>query len=293
MDYYDTLCMSGGGIKGFSFVSALKYLYDNHNLDMTKIKTFVGTSMGGILCFFLSLNYTLDELYDFIIKFNFKILEPSINIDNFLLNYGVEQGKKAEIIFINFLKEKYNKTDITFKELYNLTKNKLILIGTNYTKAKEEAFDYINTPELSVITALRITMSIPLVFTPILYNNCYYVDGGIINNFPIKYCNKNTTLGLYIKLCSDNNNLDSVFNIFQKCIVMVGDSINEKDINNNDVNIIVIKNIQETVDVIDFNLDIKKKEELFNLGVQASKEFIENYSYKICKNIINDIINKL
>lgn len=289
---YDTLCMSGGGIKGITFISALKYLKDNYKFDLSKIKNFVGTSVGGIFCFFFSLNYTIDDIYDFVIKFNFGLLEPSTNINNLLLNYGFDYGKKAEIVFKHFLKEKYNVSDMTFKEHYNLTKNKLVLIGTNYTKSCDGVFDYINTPDLSILTGVRISMSIPLIFTPILYENCYYIDGGVINNFPIKYCNKNTTLGIYIKLCCGNNELDSVFNIFQKCLKIIGDSATEKDIHNNDLDIIIINN-SNNINAVDFNIDIEKKKEIFNYGIEAAKEFINNIPYKICKNIINDIIKKI
>jgi NTE family protein len=38
---------------------------------------------------------------------------------------------------------------------------------------------------MSVRLAIRISISVPIVFTPVLYNNNYYVDGGVINNFPM------------------------------------------------------------------------------------------------------------
>ena len=86
-------------------------------------------------------------------------------------------------IIINFLKLKLNVNDITFIELYNITKKNLSMIGTNYTKGTEVCFNHINYPTLSVIKAIRISISVPLLFTPVLYNNDYYVDGAIYLHF--------------------------------------------------------------------------------------------------------------
>jgi patatin-like phospholipase/acyl hydrolase len=51
---YDTLCFSGGGIKGIIFVGILKHLKDINFIDMDNITTFIGTSIGSIISFILS-----------------------------------------------------------------------------------------------------------------------------------------------------------------------------------------------------------------------------------------------
>ena len=45
----DTLCFSGGGIKGFSFIGVLDYLAKNNKINLELIKNYVGTSCGAIL----------------------------------------------------------------------------------------------------------------------------------------------------------------------------------------------------------------------------------------------------
>ena len=44
-------------------------------------------------------------------------------------------------------------------------------------------------------------MLLPLLFKPMEYDNKCWIDGGVINNFPIDYCNDqiNNTLGIAIK----------------------------------------------------------------------------------------------
>ena len=34
--------------------------------------------------------------------------------------------------------------------------------------------------------AIRMSMSVPFVFEPVMHDGCYYVDGGTIDNYPIK-----------------------------------------------------------------------------------------------------------
>ena len=79
MDVYDTICLSGGGLKGFAFVGALEYLHNKSYIDLNKINNFVGTSVGSILSYLLTLGYTVQEIIDFILDFNFKSLESDVS----------------------------------------------------------------------------------------------------------------------------------------------------------------------------------------------------------------------
>ena len=62
----NTLCISGGGIKGISFISALDILIKHIYLDLTLINTFVGTSFGAIFCF---LFLTQERVFLFLITY--------------------------------------------------------------------------------------------------------------------------------------------------------------------------------------------------------------------------------
>ena len=121
MDYnlnYDTLCLAGCGPSGLSYISVLKKLNEKNIFFPEKIKKFVGTSIGSILCLFLMIDYKLSELLDFIKNFNFSYLEQEIDCEKFLINYGLNDGKKFIILLKTFILKKYNKNDITFKELF-------------------------------------------------------------------------------------------------------------------------------------------------------------------------------
>jgi predicted patatin/cPLA2 family phospholipase len=270
---FDTVCMSGGGIKGFSFLGALDYLEFNSYINTSKINNWVGTSAGSILSFLFSLGYTIHEIGDFILDFNFSKIQPDPCIDNLLVGFGIDDGSKFMLIMTGFLKEKYDVNDITFEEHFNLTNKKLIIIGANFSKGTEVVFSHETTPTMSVLTAIRISSSIPVVFTPVLYESDYYIDGGFVNNFPIKYCNPKTTLGIYIRN-SCSNQLTNIFGLINGCIAILSDTITKKDWTNVYPYIIEIDNFM--MEFINFNIDREKKLKIINLGQIFAKKYLEN-----------------
>lgn len=272
---YDTICLSGGGVKGFAYIGALEHMEQNNMLILDNINHWAGTSAGSMLSFILSLGYSIKDVKEFIIGFNFLKLIPEPKIDNIIENHGIDNGDKIMIIIKNFLKEKYNMDDITYEEHYKLTNKKLTIIGTNYTKGTEIVFNHINTPTMSVLLSVRISISIPVIFTPVLYNDDMYLDGGIVNNFPLNHCNKETTLGLYIKN-STSNKLTNIFTLLIGCVGMFCDTVSRKycpDINFNDYNIIEIENYD--AELTNFNLDIDKKLKIIKIGEESAIKYLD------------------
>ncbi len=195
---YDTICMSGGGVNGFSFISALDILIKYEYINLNKITKYVGTSCGSLICFLLNIDYTPNEIITYFKNFNFDYVDLNIDLNLFLSEFGFDNGNKfIELISILF-ERKYKLSNINFLDLYILTKKKLYIIGTNFTKGCEETFSYESTPKMLILDALRISISVPLVFTPIKYNDCYYIDGSITNHIAYELCNHLTTLCIYL-----------------------------------------------------------------------------------------------
>jgi hypothetical protein len=278
---YDTICLSGGGINCVSFIGCFLYFEEIKLFDINNIKTFYGTSAGSIICLFLILGYTAHEIYDFIINFNFNLLKIKFNIDYILKNNGFDNGHKLIKLLKYFIKNKLQVNDITFKELYDIKNVKFIINATNYSKNKEEIFSIDNTPDMSVILAIRISTSVPILFTPIYYNSNYYMDGALINNFQINKCNIKNTIG--ICACpsdidtlidnSINNSLLGIVGIIRRCISII---INSIYIKNKYDNVIIIKNTVVN-GLTDYNISIDIKKKLIDHG----RESAENYFRKI------------
>lgn len=287
---FDTICLSGGGIQGFSFIGALDYLSSIGYIQINKITNWVGTSAGSMLSLLMCIGYTPREINDFVVHFDFKKLNFDISIDNIFNEFGVNNGKSFIFVISSFIKNKLNIDDLTFTELYNYTQKKLVVIGTNFSQCTEEVFSLETTPSMSIVTAIRISMSVPILFTPVLYNSAYYVDGGIKNNFPIKYCNKGTTLGIYIKTAHKITEISSVFTVLYGCVSIVNDTITLKDI---DQYKYIIQINEFAGDFINFELDKEKKIKIINSGKIHAQKFIEGLPENIAKSLINQIVDQI
>lgn len=269
MDKYniiDTLCIGSGGVNGISYLGALRHLISIDYINLDKIKTYIGSSIGALFSALIVLGYSVDELIDFILNFNFEVLESDIDYDNVFINYGLCNNDKLKLMIEHFIKKKNYNTSITFSELYIQTNKKLIITGTNITDSKIEYFDHINTPQMTIVDAVRISTCLPIIFFPINYNGKYYVDGGVASNMPINICNKITTLGISAKY---NLNIDSILSVLLTCINMALES----QINNSDYNLIMIETVSSSVNL---QLDKEDKIKLVDNGINAAIQYINN-----------------
>ncbi len=280
---YKTLCISGGGISGICVISALKCLEENKIFNNNKIKNYVGTSVGSIINFILILDYKIDFILEFFKSFNLNDLFSNIDIENLFENYGLNKGNEFKKTLQSFLFNKLQKNDITFDELYKLTKKRIGIIGTNISKNREEYFSLETTPNMSVLLAINISIRIPIILTPIKYNNNYYIDGGISNNFPINYCNKNKTLGIIL-----HNKINHNITNFNTCITAIYDNIfkfinykHEFNINNT----IILNGIKG------YSINDNKLNETLKKSKDQTIKFIINNNKMIIYSLVNDLID--
>jgi predicted acylesterase/phospholipase RssA len=192
---YNEIIISSGGVKAISIIGALNEFTKNYPIN--KIEYFTGCSAGGIICLFLNLGYTINEINDIILKINFSIFQE-IKLLNLIQKCGLDEGVK----FTNFLKatiiNKGFNHYITFQELYDLTNKVLTISVVNITKGITEYHNYLNTPHLSVLLSVRMSSNVPILFSPILYNDCYYVDGALLDPFPYYYIKNTNKFGLWL-----------------------------------------------------------------------------------------------
>jgi len=180
---YKTLVISGGGLKGISYLGCLHEINKIQNLN--EFNDFYGTSVGALLCSLIVMGYTPLEIYNFSLELDFRKLvnKKSHSIDSFLNDYGVDDCGKIIFIFKAFIKNKTNNEDITLKELSKLTKKRLFIATTCLSNRKLELINSKNYPDLRLWEAIRMSISIPLIFKPYKYNDKYYIDGAVTNNF--------------------------------------------------------------------------------------------------------------
>jgi predicted acylesterase/phospholipase RssA len=275
---FSNLCFGGGGMKIIPFIGALRFFLKNNIINFKLLKELIGVSAGSFLALLINLGYNIEEIESFILNFNYNFLIPENNSENLIFNYGLEPITKMNNLLKTFFINKQINHKITFLEFFKLTKIKLTIVITNLTKKKVEYWNYLNYPNIMVIDAVKISSCFPLVYQPIKINNCYYIDGGILDNFPIHLTNPETTLGFLTRTKFKkgfNDFLDYFLEILQ--LLSVTREQSKIDAIKHYSNIILIPN---NLNILDFNLSKEQIKEKINFGEKYARKFY----YKLLKN---------
>jgi NTE family protein len=187
---FKNLVFEGGGVRGLAYVGAMEVLEKKG--VMKNIQRVGGTSVGAINATMVALGYSQSEQRDKLWKLDFNNFEDHSwclvsNLRRVWQRYGWNKGdaflKWIEAIVAN----KLGNPKATFKDLKYKGKRELYVYGTNLCTHYGEVFSAEHTPNKSIAEAVRISMSIPLFFTAVRNpNDDVYVDGGCLNNYPIK-----------------------------------------------------------------------------------------------------------
>lgn len=282
----NTLCISGGGIKGICVLGCIKNLIKNNIISLNNIKNYYCCSIGSILSFLFIVGLSTKNICYIWKKLNLEKYKLKFDFDKFVKNKGINNATNIMIILQTVLYKKTNKYDITFMELYKLYDIKLNIVVTNITLLKEELLSYDTTPNMSVMIAIRMSISLPIIFSPVLYKNNYYIDGGVINNFPIKYITTKNYIGIITQFYPVNSNLN-IINIILRCFSIFQKISNEKNIKNyNNIILLYYKGTKIT----EHSISNKNFDKLYRLGYNITQRWSNKY---ICKNIINNIISNV
>ena len=211
------LVISGGGPLGFRYLGSLEKLEQEGFWNVTNIESIYGTSIGSIIGAFICLKYDWETLNKYIIERPwhdaFKV-NPKQIFDSYY-NKGLFDKKLAEIIFKPLLEAKDLSLNITLKEFYEYSNIDLHIFTFELHKFETIELSHTTNPDLSLLQALTMSSSLPGIFMPTIIENCCYIDGGVMCNYPLNQClrdhtNKNEILGIK---SSFNNKTENFANV--------------------------------------------------------------------------------
>ena len=282
MKAYKNLVLSGGSVRGVCHIGALTKLFESGCLN--NLESYAGASVGAIITCFLALGFSIAEIWDFIYKVDMaKLVDP--NIMMFLTKFGVDEGNIMYDLIENILIAKTGIKKITFKQLHDFTNKTLTIIGSGLTTKTVIYYNHINTPDFEVALAVRISISIPGFFTPVTIDDKKYIDGAILNNYPMNLYKDDldNTIGILI-VCDYDTDYQypeqypfAVFNLFLYHNLM--QTYNQYEANTVYVDCSVEK---EQVSHLNsgpiFNVDTKSKEILYKIGYDSSTKFLTKFT---------------
>jgi len=199
------LVLEGGGIRGIAHSGALELLDSLGQLD--SIEKIAGTSSGAMNGLLYAIGYSPTEIQKAIgatqfQKFNQVGVPFFGGIYRMKRKYGYYSTKRIEQTFEALLKNKGLDPNLTFKDLRELRLvnsrfKDLYITGTSLNNQKTIVFSYETYPEMRIIDAMRVSLTVPFYFEAIFVNkdgsitdknNCrdcdIMVDGGVLANYP-------------------------------------------------------------------------------------------------------------
>lgn len=203
---FNNIVLSSGSFYTSTYIGCLKYLEE---VDILKnIKTFIGSSGGSIICFLHVIGFDPDHMGEFIkTVFERYDLNVDINLSNFINlteEFGLDDSSNMKCILEEALELKGFEKNATIIDVVKKTGKNIVFCTTNVTKGKSEYMSIDTYPELEIVKAVQMSCAIPLIYQPIKFNDCYYLDGAVTDAFPFKQCefeqiNSKDTLCICIK----------------------------------------------------------------------------------------------
>lgn len=196
---YDTLVLSGGGIFGNAHVGAC-WVLEQHGL-LKPIKRMIGTSIGALICALLAMRFPVLCIEEYLTGRH--ILDMSLEQPSFSGHlFGFHESLLRSFRFFVERVLGPQGSDITFSQVYNAFHVELEIVTVSYTEKNVFIFSNNNTPDIPIVHAVAASMAYPELVGSITIEemeNCYFVDGGVLYNFPIGEAPGPKTIGICVQ----------------------------------------------------------------------------------------------
>ena len=292
---FENIVFEGGGVKGVGFIGALEALEKNRVLH--NIKNIAGTSAGGGFAALYAIGYRNKELRDITFRLDFnKFKDDSYGFirdtRRILGGFGLYKGDAIKVFYEDLFYKKTRVRNITFRRLYEMTGKKLILTGTCINDKCIKYFSVDTTPNMPIADAVRITVSIPLVFKPVLHDNKYYVDGGLLSNFPTECFDHSDTDGrrtvnnktISVRLDTESEfkksevKIDSFFSFINEIMDTILKNAYKTNYATDEDTRKIIKINTADISATDFDITVSQKNMLYKNGIDATHIFLKETS---------------
>jgi len=276
--------LSGGGMCAIAHVGALLELSKHISLKM--IKEWMGVSAGALMAMFMCIGYTLDEIEEVCIKFDFTNIKDYDSVPGCLLHFGIDTGERLHRLINAFLHVKGISSDFTFKQCHEKFGSLLKVIATDLNDATPITFSLKDTPDYKISNAVRASMSVPYYFQPFIcpVTNHYLVDGAVISNYPLFILpdeEHHRTLGVIIRTSVDK--VDDLMNLDMSKLLPRPLLISAMEKGNLELKVYNSKCIQinlGSLNVLDFSFDKETKNHIMEKGKKAVNDFFKKNTIK-------------
>lgn len=249
------LILGPGGMGYFALLGILKYIGDER---LQNIQEFAGSSAGSILAVLLGMGWSVDKIIE--MSFSMNVGEHmKYSIRGIIADYGLigHASIKSELITILGC-------DPTFKEV----EKKIHIAAFCVDRSTTVYFSQDTHPDMSVLDAVCMSISVPFLFSAFKYDDHLYVDGGLVESIPYPpFMNKSIEDVLSLTINYNNNTSSDGITDLKQYIQTLGQSMLSNRIEYDTIPGIAVD--IDNVNIFDFSMDDETKIKLYTLGFET------------------------
>lgn len=246
------IVLSGGGARGFAHLGVLQALNEAGFFP----DVISGTSAGALAGVMYADGYKPKEILKIMDSGSrLSYMRPTVPREGLLQISGI-----LRILQDNLRAKRFEDLKIP-----------LFVTATNLNSGKIE---YFSKGEL--IDPVIASASIPVLFKPVIMNNQHYVDGGVLDNLPIKPIEKKCRFiaGSFVNPTGYEESINSLIKIAERAFML---SMSKEVVEKSKKFDLFIA----PIDLRNFGiLDPEKSRDVFNIGYKATKEKLKDPEIK-------------
>lgn len=192
------ISLSGGGARGFAHLGVLAAYFEAGG----EVSRYAGTSAGAIIGAFLAAGYEPQRIKEIILSSNLMWhFRPAINGKGF-----IKMEKVAEVFQKYLPAEGFEGLELP-----------LTVAATDIQQGKTHYFS-----EGPLIQAVMASSCLPVIFAPIKIEDTFYVDGGLLDNMPVKPLEKQSDkiIGLNCNPFESETDLGSFREMMERSLLL-------------------------------------------------------------------------
>lgn len=251
MEYKIGLVLSGGGTKGMGHIGVLKAMEEMG----VEADIVAGTSAGAIVGALYASGISSDEMFEYMSKLSL------FNLKNYAWSKpGFIDGEKFQKDLLGLLP--YETFEALNKPLY--------IIATDLLNARQKIFS-----SGDLIHPIMGSSAFPGMFSPVEYDDTYYVDGGILNNFPTEVIRSKCQhlVGVHVQSISkiDKKKVGNTIGVIQRIYAIL--TRVDATTKYNDCDVLIAPE-----EMMKYNtFEMKKFKEMYEIGYEQGKKQLESY----------------
>lgn len=162
------LVFKGGGITGIAYFGALRALHRLKIIDLYHAKLeFCGTSVGALIATLCCIRFPIMDAVLIKTIVQFCRLCGEFNLVKCVQQKGLNDGQQIKQFVLEILLDQTGLRNPTFRELYRLSRRRLVIGATSLKTHSAVYFSTKYTPTVSVADALLASMAIFPIFSPV------------------------------------------------------------------------------------------------------------------------------